>query len=228
MTSSLRDAFESEQTTSEDVGTLLWPIRSRTDCPTRGIDGVLLMRTEVAGHPLAGGNAFGERRPVDIGGRHLGGIDAHGSAGVDLLLEVLSRTLRRRHDHQGVDAVDKCRMGEERAADALGKVLLAVIALALDRSSFPRLGGLGHEADSVVLGVVDGTIVPFECLGYRPDTEEEQRVEGVVLEIAYAGRLVLVALLPGRCRPIDDRIKGIVDGLDIATPLLQLRCHHFR
>ena len=39
MTSSLRDAFESEQTTSEDMGTRLWPIHSRMDCPTREIDG---------------------------------------------------------------------------------------------------------------------------------------------------------------------------------------------
>lgn len=186
------------------------------------------MRAEVVGHPLAGGDALDKRGPVDIGGRHLGGIDVHGPAGVDLLLEVLSRTLRRRHDHQGVDAVDECRMGEERVADALGKVLLAVIALALDRPPFPRLGSLGHEVDSVVLGVVDGAIVPFECLGYRTDTGEEQRVKGVVLEIVDAGRLVLVTLLPGRCRPIDDRIKGIVDGLHIATPSLQLRCHHFR
>ena len=186
------------------------------------------MRAEVVGHPLAGGNTFDKRGPVDIGGRHLGGIDVHGSAGVNLLLEVLSRTLRRRHDHQRVDAVDKCRMGKERVADALGKVLLAVIALALDRPPFPRLGGLGHKVNSVVLGIVDGAIIPFECLGYRPDTGEEQRVEGVVLEIVDAGRLVLVTLLLGRCRPVDDRVKGIVDGLHIATPLLQLRCHHFR
>ena len=119
-------------------------------------------------------------------------------------------------------------MGEERVADALGEVLLAVVAFALDCPPLPRLGGLGHKVDSVVLGVVDGAIVPFECLGYRPDAGEEQRVEGVILEIVNAGRLVLVALLLGRCRPIDDRIKGIVDGLHIATPLLQLRCHHFR
>ena len=185
------------------------------------------MRAEVVGHPLAGGNTFDKRGPVDIGGRHLGGIDVHGPAGVDLLLEVLSRALRRRHDHQGVDAVDKCRMGEEGVADALGEVFLAVIALALDCPPFPRLGGLGHEVDSVVLGVVDGAIVPFECLGYRPDTREEQRVEGVVLEIVDAGRLVLVTLLLGRCRPVDDRVKGIVDGLHIATPLLLFRRHYF-
>ena len=39
MTSSLRDALESEHTTSEDSGTRLCPIHSRMDWPTSEIEG---------------------------------------------------------------------------------------------------------------------------------------------------------------------------------------------
>ena len=160
------------------------------------LDRLPLVRTRIVGLPLDALDAVDERRPVEARRLHLRRVDQHRARVLYLLLEMLARPLRRRHDHVLAYRGIPERTGEEGVADPLRKRLLAVVALALDRPPFVVGPVQGDEIDPRVLGVVDRAVLPLECLLYRADLVELLGPVGVVPEEPHACGLVFSALLP--------------------------------
>ena len=136
--------------------------------------GFPLVRQGVVGHPLLRREPVDESRPVEVRSRHLGRVDEAAEITRHLLLEILPRPSRTRHNEPvgNVLAVHEC--GEKRIAHSLGQRLVGVVALALDGVPLAACRRLSDKVEADVL------ILP-EYRAVRPCRRLLQRANAAVV-----------------------------------------------